>query len=243
MNSPCQDFSIGSKNIFAEDNLLVGPEDHLAAFYPEDEFEDHFFETRDLLADYSPVEDVSMNSFDSWSPAANTQDYLLSSNVKGDEVPKKWREYHNIDPKTPSDVDFKSAYSDDGVTPITPGLCPQGKRRTCCDSTAPDPFRVCQIWTFARRYEICQPAMNLFCCDSVDYPDVRYKSTRPGIGRNCERQLWRTDRERRKATSEQSSENSFQDLPQGSFDMDLQEAFPILQPLPDLNPGYCPNPL
>jgi hypothetical protein len=224
----------------AEDKLPVGTEDLFANYHPEDDHspietddlfaqhstEDHLFETRDLFADFDRVEgdDALMDPF-------NSENYILSSNSEGGKTlpPKKPSLRYTIDPNTPQNVDYKSAYADDGITPIKKGTCPDGKKRTCCEWYNPELLNKCWSPTaFSRPLDVCVPAMNQFCCKSVTFGLYRIDG---GIGHDCERAPWVMDVRRMRQQSKKSS-------PEPS-EIDLQELFPILQPLPEPNPGYC----
>jgi hypothetical protein len=281
VNSPCQDSSIGSEAVFAnnhpddnlwietadlfanpypEDDLSVETGDFLAYYYPEDDLlfktgdddlfvqysaEDHLFKTRDLFTDYYyPEEDVSMNVFDPWSPTANSEDFIVSSNSEFGENPKKPRkprykpvERFKLDPQMDPLTRVRQAKAEDG-TPIRPGICPRKKSKTCCLRDAIPPFSKCWKPLDARAYidrkRMCLYAMNLFCCESVTYDNYALNG---GLGTNCEDMRWVKDPAR--------ESNSPQDSSQGPSQIELQEIFPILQPLPELpgpNLDYCLNP-
>jgi hypothetical protein len=246
---------------FADDNLFEA-EDLLATYYPEEDpfietshyAEDHLFETRDLLVNYFPeenVENVSLDHFDLWSPTFSSEDSILSSNFEVGINPGKYQRpppepipRYEIDPNTAPFVGYNHAYAEDG-TPIRKGNCPKGKRRICCNWIAADPFSECWYPPGPKPYRLCAPAMNLFCCRSVILGKSRKQG---GTGEDCERVPWLLDERRRPKSSEESfeepSQESLEEPSEVPSRIDLEELFPILQPLPELpdpNPRSCPN--
>lgn len=195
--------------------------------------------TDDLLAEYYPEEDTSADIFDPSVFAANPGDNLLVARLEGSEIPQIQPptnpgrnkgtyvrpQVYTLPPNTGKYLRTYDAYAEDG-TPIQPASCPAGKKRACCDPDAIPPFSRC--WRGGQGpNSICAFAKNQFCCTSVE------KAAGPGI--DCDEAKWIKSRDGRQSLPNSGGENQPSTL-------DLQDLFPILQPLPPLtdpNPTWC----
>jgi hypothetical protein len=227
------------------EDLLTESRDHLAGHYFEqisptesDDFlakrvsaEDSSIEAGDLLADSYAEEDFSINNFDSWGPLASSDDSeWFEQNVPRKKKPPKWdpnRKIYDLKPNSPTWTETSNAYAADG-TPITPLKCPRGKQKTCCYPDTDPPFSKCWLARWVNP-GVCKFARNLFCCDGVE--------RRGGAAINCEKIKWAEARDGRRTEPQPPSEP-----PPDASPIELDEIFPILQPIPELpnvNPGYC----
>lgn len=200
-----------------------------SASIPTSNCEDSALETGDFLAGYDPNEDSSFNIFDQSVSVANADDNLSMFNLKGREIrygggggaPYVPVSRYDLDPNTSPNTPNSEAYAADG-TPLRPMQCPNGKTKACCTWDAFPPFSQC--WPAVRftPASVCRLAKNQFCCAKIPEPG--------GMGIDCEQMKWskaRDGRKQREPTPPTSSQ--------------FQEIFPILQPLPELNPNpdFC----
>ncbi len=144
---------------------------------------------------------------------------------------------YDLDPRTHKYTLTTEAYARDGKTPIKPRICPQGKTKTCCWFDTIPQFSQC--WSPEENNQVCQYAKNLFCCQRVP------RGGAPGI--DCENVQWVQARSRRSRATQPPPEQE-QQSPSPSLESiennQLEEIFPILRGLPDLdqNPNPDPNP-
>ena len=220
---PAED-SLTNYNLdFADEGL---PMAHLDSSLVDANCGDLSIQTEDpLFNDY--VEDPSTNLF---APAIDAEDPSLpitddrislenKGTRKGQYVPEKT---YDLGPSTGPYTPSWDAVAEDG-TPLRFARCPAGKKRTCCSRTDP-PFIEC--WLASMSTPVCQFARNQYCCTGVQ--------SKGGPGIDCENTRWI------KARGRAQELNPSED-PQGtSLPNQLQELFPILQDLPDINPpAYC----
>ena len=208
------------------------------ASIPSTYCEDSALETGDFFAEYDPNEDYSISMFDPSTSTANADDYVRMFNLKRskelrsrggggagghrpDARPYVTVTRYDLDPNTSPNTLNINAYAADG-TPISPMLCPHGTKRNCCIWDALPPFSQCWPWARYMTTQVCRLAKNQFCCDEVP--------KRGGEGINCQDMKWTRSRDARK--QRQPAED-----PPPTSSSELQEIFPILQPLPDLSPN------
>lgn len=165
----------------------------------------------EFLAEYDPTQDFSVEMFDPSFSSAKAK--------------KRVDRYYDLDPDTPQYAESERAYAADG-TAIQPATCPDGKRRACCLWNADPPFSQC--WPFPGNYMVCRFVKNKVCCAKVPVAGE--------AGIDCEKMRWIKARDGRK-----SREDSPENPPENPASNEFQEIFPILKPLPDLNPddAYC----
>lgn len=126
---------------------------------------------------------------------------------------------YDIDPDIGPSVDSSAAYAADG-TPIKPGRCPLGHRKSCCTDNS---HTAC--WHYPINVQLCRYARKLYCC--MDIPQ------QGGPGTGCQTMTWIYERARPRRNPPKNQPNKLQ----GIFDI---FQFPDLSP--NSNPSYCPNP-
>ena len=184
-----------------------------------------------LLDDYStnPSTDISASTVDFGDPSL-TDDFVPLEDKQA-RIRKPFiyvpPPTYDLAPSTGPYTPLEEAVAEDG-TPIRPKLCAIGKTRKCCLLTDP-PFSRCWLWP--RNREVCSYARNQFCCGEYKYGG--------GPASDCEEVKWIEDKAR---SGEKQGENTGDAKPsEESISNQLEELFPILQPLPDINPppAYC----
>lgn len=183
-----------------------------------------------LFDDYAidPSTNIFPSAVNAEDPFLLINDNRISLENKGIRKQQYVRERtYDLDPSTGPYILESEPYAEDG-TPLRLGRCPPGKKRTCCMPDDP-PFRECWL---APITTVCRFAKNNYCCTGVQIDG--------GPGIDCERGKWVKSRTREREEKNSSRDPQQSPLESPPLSNQLQESFPILQDLPDINsPAYC----
>lgn len=210
------------------------------ASIPTSNCEQSGLDTGDLFAEqYDSKEDSSISVLARSAPVVNADDNIRKFKLKGRQMPDGGTSIRvldipgssfDLDPNTSPDTGVSQAYAADG-TPLRPKQCPNGTKRSCCKWDSFPPFSQC--WPHAVNMGVCRSAKNQFCCASI-LNGGSVNTGVPSTGLDCQDMKWQKSRDGRKQRAPSSLESPTSNQ--------LQEIFPILQPLPDLspsNPDFC----